>query len=122
MVNNTHAYLMARTPLSTMAFSGAQTNQSVYLHGPGGQNGDGFPLPRRGYVTGLHVWDGTTLRSDSSEIAFNAGDRISVYCQSGGSDFAVKLRVNGTSSAMQVSGVPFNTTLYATVEFMVVRE
>jgi len=105
-----------------MGFSGAVTNTSIYLNGPGGQSGNGFPMPRRGYLTGFSLWDGTTLRSDAVEIAFNAGDKIAVYCQSGGSDFTVKVRVNGTSTTLQVSGVPFNTTLFGTVEFMLIRE
>jgi hypothetical protein len=122
MVNNTHAFLLARTPISTIAFSGAVTNQSMFLNGPGGRSGDGFPLPRRGYLTGLHVWDGTTIRSDFAEIAFDPRDRISVYCQSGGSDFTIGIRVNGINNGLQVSGVPFNSALFATVEFMLVRE
>lgn len=122
MVNNTQNYLLAHAPISTLAFSGAVTNVSVALNGPGGQSGNGFPLTRRGYLTGLHVWDGTTERFDAVEIAFNAGDKVSVYCQSSGTDFTVKVRVNGTSTQLQVSGVPYNTTLYATVEFMLIRE
>jgi hypothetical protein len=62
-----------------------------------------------------------TLRSDAGELAFNAGDKVSIYCQSSGSDFTVKVRINGSSTTLQVSGVPFNTTLYATVEIMLVR-
>ncbi len=68
------------------------------------------------------MWDGTTQRYDTDEIAFNAGDKISVYCQSSGTDFTVKVRLNGTSTLLEVSGVPFNTTLYATLEFMLIRE
>jgi hypothetical protein len=122
MVNNTQNYLLARAPISTMAFSGVVTSVSVGLNGPGSQNGNGFPLTRRGYLTRLYVWDGTTQRFDAAEIAFNAGDKVSVYCQSSGTDFTVKVRVNGTSSLLEVSGVPFNTTLYATLEFMLIRE
>lgn len=122
MVNNTHNYLIARAPISTMGFSGVVTTASISLNGPGGQSGNGFPLPRRGYLTGLQVWDGTTLRSDTAEIAFSAGDKISVYCQNNGSDFIVKIRVNASSTILQVSGVSFNTTLFATVEFMLIRE
>jgi len=122
MINPTHNYLVARTPISTMAFSGAVTTASVVLNGSGGQSGTGFPLPRRGIITSLYVWDGGATRSDTDEIVFNAGDRISVYCQSTGTDFTVKVRLNGSSTILQVSGVPFNTTLFATVEFLLIRE
>ena len=121
-MNLTHAYLLASRPLSTMAFSGVVSNQSVYLNGSGGQAGNGFPLPRRGYITALQVWDGTTLRFENEQLQFQAGDRIAVYCQAAGSDFAVKIRLNGNSTALQVTGVPFNSTLYATVELMLIRE
>ena len=121
-MNNTHSFLLATRTPNTMGFSGAVTNQSVHLPGPGGQSGTGFPLPRHGYLTAIHVWDGTTLRFDTSEISFQAGDKISVYCQTTGSDFTVKVRVNGTSTALEVRSVPFNTTLFVTVEFLLFRD
>ncbi|HEY3295074.1 MAG TPA: hypothetical protein VGL38_06530 [bacterium] len=122
MVNNTQSYLMARAPISTMAFSGAVTTASITLNGAGGQSGTGFPVTRHGFVTGLTVWDGTTLRTDSTELALSAGDRISVYCQSTGSDYTVRVRINGSSSTLLLTGVPFNSTLFATVEFMLIRD
>ncbi len=95
---------------------------SVGLPGPGGQTGSGFPMPRRGYLTGLHVWDGADYRYDVDEIAFNAGDVLSIYCQAGAGDYTVKLRLNGNSSNMQIESVPFNSTLYVTVEFLIIRD
>ena len=121
-MNITHTYLLAARQIESMGFSGALTNASVYLSGPSGQAGDGLPVPYRGYLTRIQVWDGATLHSDTDEIAFNADDRISVYCQSSGSDFTIKVRVNGSSTNLQVAGVPFNTTLYVTVEFLLFRE
>ena len=121
-MNQTHSTLLATRPSNTMAFSGAVTNASTYLIGPGGQAGDGYPLPRRGILTQLHIWDGTSHRSDTDEIAFNSGDRVSLYCQTTGSDFTVKVRINGSSTNLQVLNVPFNGTLFATVEFLLIRE
>jgi hypothetical protein len=121
MPNTTLSYIIARTALSTISFSGAVGTASITLNGPGGQAGN-IPLPRRGYITALHVWDGTTLRFDTDEIAFNAGDRISVYCQNSGGVFIVKIRVNGTSTTLLVGDVPQNTTLYATVEILMIRD
>jgi hypothetical protein len=121
-MNQTHAYLFATRPPETLSFSGAVTTSSIYLNGPGGQSGDGFPVPRRGILTRLDVWDGTTLHTDTDEISFNAGDRLSLYCQSSGSDFTVKVRINGNSTNLQVASVPFNRTLFATVEFLLIRE
>ncbi len=121
-MNNTHSFLLASRPLDAIHFSGAVTTTSAYLNGPGGQAGDGFPVTRRGFLTGLRVWDGANLHSDSDEIAFNADDRISLYCQVVSGTFTVKVRVNGSSTALEVAGVPFNTTLFATLEFLLVRE
>ena len=121
-MNLTHTLLLASRPLNMICFSGAVTNQSVYLNGPGGQAGDGFPLPRRGYLTALHLWNGTTHLFDTNEIVFNSGERIAIYCQSTGSDFTVKVRVNGTSTALEISNVPFNATLFATVELQLFRD
>jgi hypothetical protein len=122
MISPTLCYLLARAPISTMGFSGVTASTSIYLNGPGGQGSPGFPLPRRGYLTALRLWDGTTERWDMDEVAFQAGDRVSVYCQNVGSDFTVKVRLNGVSTTLQTTNVPFNSTLTATVEFMLVRE
>lgn len=117
MVTTTHCYLLARAPISTMAFSAQTGTASLYLNGPGGQSGDGFPLPRAGRLRAIYVWDGTKTFSDSGDIAFNAGTRLSVYCQSTGSDFDVRVRLNGASAGLDVSAVPYNSSLKVVVEF-----
>ncbi len=121
-MNTTHSTLLASRLPNTIAFSGAVTTVSTYLNGPGGQAGDGYPLPRRGLLTQLHIWDGTVHYSETDEISFNAGDRVSLYCQSSGTDFTLKVRVNGTSTNLQVARVPYNRILYATIEFLLIRE
>ncbi|MDD5088953.1 MAG: hypothetical protein PHI18_09180 [bacterium] len=122
MVNPTHNYLLARAPLSTMAFSAQMASASIYLNGPGGQSGDGFPLPRAGVLTAVHVYDGTRVLSDTGEISFTAGARLSVYCQSTGSAFNVRVRLNGSSCGLDVAEVPFNSSLKVVVEFSLFRE
>ncbi len=121
MINHTLNYLFSRSPISTMGFSGVTASSSVYLSGAGGQGGDGFPMPRGGYLTRVRVWDGSTDRYDADHVEFQAGDRLSVYCQNMGSDFTVKVRINGTSTTLQVTSVPFNSTLMSTVEFILMR-
>ena len=122
MPNQTHNYLLANTPISTMGFSGTTGTSSIYLNGPGGVAGDGFALPRRGYLTGFTLWDGSVVRSDAAKISFDSADRLSVYCQNTGTDFTVKVRLNGVSTSLQTTGVPHSLTLQAVVEFMLVRE
>lgn len=122
MPNQTHNYLLANTPHSTICFSVKTGTTSVYFGGAGGVTGDGFPLPRRGYLTALTLWDGSIVKSDSGKISFDSGDRLSVYCQNMGTDFTVKVRLNGTSYPLQVTSVPHNSTLQAVVELLLVRE
>lgn len=117
MPNTTLNYLYATTPLTLLGFSGTTGTTSVQLNGPGGQYGDGFPVQRDGNLTGLSIWDGSNLHIDSAAIALSAGDRLSIYCQNTGSDFTVKVRVNGVSTTLQVTGIPHSSTLMATVEF-----
>jgi hypothetical protein len=118
---STLSYLFARSPMSTMGFSGAVGTTSVHLKGPGGEAGDGFPMPRDGVLSGLRLWDGSTNHADGDEITFAAGDRLAVYCQNMGSNFTVKVRVNGVSTGLEISGVPCNCTLFAVVEFTLFR-
>ncbi|MBU0509891.1 hypothetical protein KKH27_13795 [bacterium] len=122
MVNNTLCYLLARGPISTMGFSAQTGTGSIYLNGPGGQSGDGFPMPRAGYVTGLHVWDGTKYSWDAGAVAFEAGDRLSVYCQSTGSNFIARVRKNGGSIGLETPEIPYNSSVLATVEFILLRD
>ena len=122
MLTKTLAYLFASRPLNTLGFSGVTTTSSIYLPGPGGQAGDGFPLTRAGHITGIKVWDGTTLRSDVDNISFQSGDRLSVYCQNMGSNFTVKVRLNGNSTSLDVASVPHNSTLFVMVEFQLLRD
>jgi hypothetical protein len=119
---STLSYVFARSPISTLAFSGVTGTTSVHLNGPGGQAGDGFSLPRDGVLTRLELWDGTTRRYDLDEISFTAGDRLAVYCQNMGTNFTVKVRFNGVSTALQIENVPHNSTLFAVVEFSLLRE
>ena len=121
MPNQTHNYLLANTPLSTICFSGTTGTASVNLNGPGGVAGDGFPMPRRGWLTQLFLWDGSIIRSGGDEISFNSGDRVCIYCQNTGTDFSVKVRINGVSTSLQLTSVPHNSTLQVVLEFMLVR-
>lgn len=121
MSNGTLNYLYATQPISTMAFSGSVETTSAYLSGPGGQAGDGFPLPRDGILTRVYLWDGLKAYWDSDEISFQEGSKLSVYCQSMGSDFTVKVRLNGVSTTLQIPAISQNTTLYAVVEFALKR-
>lgn len=121
MVNSTLSYLYGRTPLCVMNFSGVTGTASVHLNDPGGLSGDGFPLPRSAILSGLEVWDGARRFSDSDTISLVAGDRLSVFCQNQGTTFTVKVRVNGTSTALEVAAVPHNSTLFVSVEYMLKR-
>ena len=116
-MNSSLAYQFAVTPLSTVCFSGQVTNASVNLPGPGGQSGNGYPMLHSGYLTGLSVFDGTSVRKDTTLVSFAADDKVSIYCQNVGSTFTVRARVNGTSSNLAVLNVPFNSTLFVTLEF-----
>ncbi|MBK6765537.1 MAG: hypothetical protein IPG71_04180 [bacterium] len=54
-------------------------------------------------------------------MTFATNDRIAVYCQNVGGSFTVKVRINGVSTTLQVSSVPLNSTLLATVVFAINR-
>jgi hypothetical protein len=122
MLNDALIDALARRPISTMGFSGVTQAASIHLNGPGGQSSGGFPMTRHGVLTALHLWDGTTHLFDSGEVEFQPGDRLAIYCQTSGSDFTVKLRLNGSSAGIQCAGVPLNSTLYAVVEFILIRD
>jgi hypothetical protein len=111
MSKSTLSYALASQPLISLVFSGTTGTSSQYLAAAGGIAGDGVPIPFSGSLYKLTVFDGTTVYTESDVITFNANDRISVYCQNVGGSFSVKIRINGSSSAMQVVSVPLNSTL-----------
>lgn len=121
MPKPTLAYALASQPLLCLNFGGTTTTSSVYLPGPGGIAADGVPIPYSGTLAKLILFDGTNIHSDGATVTFAANDRISVYCQNVGGSFTVKVRINGISSTLQVTSVPLNSTLQATVVFAINR-
>jgi len=121
MPKPTLGYALASQPLMTMHFSGAVTTSSVHLPTAGGVAADGMPIPYGGTLIKLILFDGSTIHADTDTIAFSANDRLSLYCQNVGSNFTVKARINGVSTTLQVTSVPFNSTLQATLVFAINR-
>lgn len=115
MPKSTLSYALAARPLIIFAFSGATTTSSIYLSAGGSIANDGVPMPVAGTLKFLRVFDGSASYSDEDTIAFAAGDRLSVYCQTTGSNFTVKVRINGVSTTLQVTSVPHNSNLIASV-------
>lgn len=115
MPKSTLSYALAARPLVILTFSGPTTTSSIYLAAGGSIANDGVPMPVAGTVKFLRVFDGAASYSDDDNISFAAGDRISVYCQTTGSNFTVKVRINGVSSTLQVTSVPHNSNLIASL-------
>jgi len=117
-INETLNYLLAKRTELVVLFSAQVTTGSTYLKGGGGEAGDGWAMPRSGKLVAVDVWDGTMRHSDTDEIAFAAGDRISVYASYGGTNFAVTVRINGVDTALSATNVLPNTTLFATLNLI----
>ena len=114
-INHTLNYLLARRHETLICFSAAVTTGSQYLNGPGGQPGDGLPLPKAALVTRIDCWDGANLKSATGLISVAAGGRLSVYAAASGGLFDVKLRVNGVDTTLAAVGAGVNTTLFVAV-------
>lgn len=121
MCKATLAYALASQPLQMLHFSGTVTTASVHLPTAGGIAGDGMPIPYAGTLIKIIVFDGSTIRTDSTNVQFAANDRFSLYCQNVGATFTLKTRVNGVSSNLQIASVPFNSTLQVTLVFALNR-
>ena len=121
MPKSSLAHAFASQPLQMLNFGGTLGTSSVYLPGPGGIAADGVPIPYAGTLAKLILFDGTNIHSDGSTVTFATNDRIAVYCQNVGGSFTVKVRINGVSTTLQVSSVPLNSTLLATVVFAINR-
>lgn len=114
-INNTLNYLLAKQSDVMLCFSDQVTTSSTYLKGAGGQAGDGFPLPRDARLYRIDCWDGSVLVSDTDNIEISQGDRISVYATANGGVMDVKVRINGSDTALVAAGCLQNATLMVTI-------
>jgi hypothetical protein len=119
-LNLTACWLDAKLSPTLVQFSANVTTNNLYLKGPGGASGDGFPIPKGGLIRSLTVWDGTTLHTISEDISLAAGDRIAaagVYETTPGT-FTVAVLKNFSSLPLSLSGLPPNSTYFVTVELL----
>ena len=114
-LNTTETYLRDRQNQMLMNFAATVNSASMYLTGPGGYAGDGYPMPAPGRAVRLYVWDGTNLRSTTVPSSFNAGDRLSLYALFDSPYFQVGLKINGDWAATYCSQVAPNSTLRASL-------
>jgi len=114
-INKTLNYLLTQKQETLICFSAQVTTASTYLKGPGGEAGDGFPMPRKARVYRIDCWDGSSLISKSDNVLFNAGERLSIYATTTGLNFDVAVFNNGVSTALVASGTNQNCTLWVTV-------
>ncbi len=103
-----------------ICFSTQVTTVSTYLKGPGGEAGDGLPLPRDARIYRIDCWDGTVLTSDTGNESASQGDRLSVYAAYSAGSFTVTVRVNGVDTAIEVTGISSGVTLMVTVYFKLI--
>jgi len=121
-VNNTLNYLKAQQKEHILMFSSALTTASQYLRGGGGEAGDGFPLPRRGAIVRLDVWDGSTLKSAEGDIEIAQGERLALWAEYGTSAFDIYVRIDGMNTTLMASGLSANSTLMATVQVVLLED
>ena len=114
-INKTMNYLLTQKQETLICFSAQVTTSSTYLKGPGGEAGDGFPMPRKARVYRIDCWDGSNLKSKSDNVVFNQSERLSVYATASGLNFDVAVRNNGVSTALVATGANQNCTLWVTV-------
>ncbi|MBT3231511.1 MAG: hypothetical protein HN356_01720 [Calditrichaeota bacterium] len=119
-INKTFNYLLTQKQETIICFSAQVTTGSTYMKGPGGEAGDGFPMPRKARVYRVDCWDGSTLKSKSDNVVFNQGERLSVYVTDTGLNYDVAVRNNGVVTALVASGTNQNCTLWVTVHLRLV--
>lgn len=117
-INQTLNYLLAKRSEILLPFSAQLAGVSTYIKGAGGEAAIGWPLPKGGFIRRVQVWDGSSLRSATGEIAVSAGDVIGLYALAGSSDFTFKVRKNGVDTTITTSGVSFGAQVTATIQLM----
>ncbi len=118
-VNRTLNYLKSEQSIVILPFGDAVATSDKYLKGAGGLAGDGYPMPYPGHILAIKIYDGTSVHTDTSEVKFSAGDRISVYAVYDVTSFTVYVRKNGINTAIYTGSVGGNTDLFVTVTIKV---
>jgi len=119
MPNQTHCFKLAEMQICNIFFSATlPAAASTYVNGSGGLAGDGFPVPKNGYITQLSVWDDTNnvLYTDVAEDAVSGNNRLSCYATFTGTDFQIRVRKNGVNTSLIVT-VPISVMIFVTVTF-----
>lgn len=119
--NLTAAFLEARMSPLLLPFAKQVATSSGFLDGAGAVGADGIPCPWPGKITGLSVWDGTTLHTTDSTHTLSAGDRVSLFATYASGTFNLTVIVNGNFTSVQVTGVAANATLQASVPLLLAR-
>ncbi len=119
-LNLTACWLEAKLTASMIQFSASVGTTNIYLKGPGGQSGDGFPLPNGGLIRSLTIWANGTLYTATADIPFNEGDRIAIagVYNPVPATFTWAIVKNGASVPLALDGLPPSTTYFATVELL----
>jgi hypothetical protein len=112
-LNPTENYLRDRKDHVLINFAGLPEGSGVYLTGPGGYAGDGYPMPAPGQVLRLYVWDGAALRTCATATSFDAGDRLSVQVQDDQPWYQAMLQINGEDSQTHCAQVQTGSWLCA---------
>ncbi len=120
-INQTLNNLTAQRSDLILTFGAPVGTASIYLNGGGGVAGDGYPLPKGARAYRIDCWDGASLNSDTDNVLFSQGDRISVYAEVNGGSFDVKVRKNGVSTALVAASVSQSATLLVSVHLKFVE-
>ena len=120
-INLTAAMLEANLNPVILHFAKQVATSSTFLEGVGGISGDGYPIPFSGYLTGLQVWDGTTLHTCETTREINAGDRLCAYAIYASGVFNVSIVINGNFTTIQVLGLPVSSTYQASLSLLLAR-
>ncbi len=120
--NLTQTWVESRQSIVLLAFSEKVTTVSAPLKGPGGSTINGYPVPMKGRVTGLYVYDGTSVQQTSEVLDLSAGDIVSLSAVFAGGTFRVNLIVNGTTTSLGVSNNLANTDLLASLVMKLVED
>ncbi len=121
-LNLTAATLEARLSPTLLCFSRTVTTGTVALLGPGGAEGDGFPVDNLAVATQLAVYDGETLRTGRHTLSLGDTDRVSLLATYIDPTYTVSLVVNGFLTPLQVSGCRANSLLQATLTLYIGKE
>lgn len=110
--------LLTKPPAFTFNFGKALTTSSVGLRGVGSLLDNGYPVPSKGYLYKMSIFNETSVVKATVLVPIDEDDCVSIYAtHDGDAHFTITVLINGVPTDLLIEDHPESTDVYVTLYF-----